>query len=148
MKSLVVFLVLITLNVISYGQLTPQRINYNSQAGVFFTTKQEEILLKTLVEFDACKKSEFLLLQNVNSYEIRLKDKDLAIKTLNDAYVKSVDSNEKNLEKIGTLQLDVDNLNNELTITQGNLTTYKISTGAFVLTTVVFLSTTVIAILK
>lgn len=139
---------LITLNVISYGQLTPQRINYNSQAGVFFTTKQEEILLKTLVEFDACKKSEFLLLQNVNSYEIRLKDKDLAIKTLNDAYVKSVDSNEKNLEKIGTLQLDVDNLNNELTITQGNLTTYKISTGAFVLTTVVFLSTTVIAILK
>lgn len=133
---------------ISYGQLTPQRINYNSQAGVFFTTKQEEILLKTLVEFDACKKSEFLLLQNVNSYEIRLKDKDLAIKTLNDAYVKSVDSNEKNLEKIGTLQLDVDNLNNELTITQGNLTTYKISTGAFVLTTVVFLSTTVIAILK
>ena len=148
MKSLVVFLVLITMDVISYGQLTPQRINYNSQAGVFFTTKQEEILLKTLVEFDACKKSEFLLLQNVNSYEIRLKDKDLAIKTLNDAYVKSVDSNEKNLEKIGTLQLDVDNLNNELTTTQGNLTTYKISTGAFVLTTVVFLSTTVIAILK
>ena len=139
---------LITLNVISYGQLTPQRINYNSQAGVFFTTKQEEILLKTLVEFDACKKSEFLLLQNVNSYEIRLKDKDLAIKALNDAYVKSVHSNEKNLEKIGTLQLDVDNLNNELTTTQGNLTTYKISTGAFVLTTVVFLSTTVIAILK
>ena len=136
------------MNVISYGQLTPQRTNYNGQAGVFFTSKQEEILLKALVEFDACKKSEFLLLQNVNSYEIRLKDKDLAIKTLNDAYVKSVDSNEKNLEKIGTLQLDVDNLNNELTITQGNLTTYKISTGAFVLTTVVFLSTTVIAILK
>ena len=136
------------MNVISYGQLTPQRINYSGQAGVFFTSKQEEILLKTLVEFDACKKSEFLLLQNVNSYEIRLADKDLAIKTLNDAYVKSVDSNEKNLEKIGTLQLDVDNLNNELAVTQDNLTTYKISTGAFVLTTVVFLTTTVIAILK
>lgn len=148
MKSLVVFLVLITLNVISYGQLTPQRINYNGQAGVFFTTKQEEILLKTLVEFDACKKSEFLLNQNVNSYEIRLADKDLAIKTLNNSYVKSVDSNEKNLEKIGTLQLDVDNLNNELGVTKNNLTTYKISTGAFVLTTVVFLTTTVIAILK
>lgn len=139
---------LITLNVISYGQLTPQRINYNGQAGVFFTTKQEEILLKTLVEFDACKKSEFLLNQNVNSYEIRLADKDLAIKTLNNSYVKSVDSNEKNLEKIGTLQLDVDNLNNELGVTKNNLTTYKISTGAFVLTTVVFLTTTVIAILK
>ena len=136
------------MNVISYGQLTPQRTNYSGQAGVFFTSKQEEILLKTLVEFDACKKSEFLLLQNVNSYEIRLADKDLAIKTLNDAYVKSVDSNEKNLEKIGTLQLDVDNLNNELAVTQDNLTTYKISTGAFVLTTVVFLTTTVIAILK
>lgn len=139
---------LITLNVISYGQLTPQRINYNGQAGVFFSTKQEELLLKALVNLDACKKSEFLLNQNVNSYEIRLADKDLAIKTLNNAYVKSVDSNEKNLEKIGTLQLDVDNLNNELTTTQDNLRTYKISTGAFVLTTVVFLTTTVIAILK
>jgi hypothetical protein len=134
--------------VISYGQLTPQRINYNGQAGVFFSTKQEELLLKALVNLDACKKSEFLLNQNVNSYEIRLKDKDLAIKTLNDSYVKSVDSNEKNLEKIGTLQLDVDNLNNELAVTKDNLTTYKISTGAFVLTTVVFLTTTVIAILK
>ena len=136
------------MNVISYGQLTPQRTNYNGQAGVFFTSKQEEILLKTLVEFDACKKSEFLLNQNVNSYEIRIADKDLAIKTLTDSYVKCAYSNEINLEKIGTLQLDVDNLNNELTTTQGNLTTYKISTGAFVLTTVVFLSTTVIAILK
>jgi hypothetical protein len=134
------------MNVISYGQLTPQRINYNSQAGIFFTTKQEEILLKTLVEFDACKKSEFLLLQNVNSYEIRLDDKDLAIKTLNN--VKSVDSNKINLEKIGTLQLDVDNLNLELDNTKGELHTYKVSTGAFVFTTTLFLATTVIAILK
>ena len=136
------------MNVISYGQLTPQRINYNSQAGVFFTTKQEEILLKALVDLDACKKSEFLLNQNVNSYEIRLADKDLVIKALNESYVKSVHSNEKNLEKIGTLQLDVDNLNNELTTTQGTLRTYKISTGAFVFTTTLFLATTVIAILK
>ena len=139
---------LITLNVISYGQLTPQRINYNGQAGVFFSTKQEELLLKALVNLDACKKSEFLLNQNVNSYEIRLADKDLAIKTLNDAYVKCAYSNEINLEKIGTLQLDVDNLNSELTTTQGTLRTYKISTGAFVLTTTLFLTTTVIAILK
>ena len=136
------------MNVISYGQLTPQRINYNGQAGVFFTSKQEETLLKTLVEFDACKKSEFLLNQNVNSYEIRLADKDLAIKTLNNAYVKSVDSNKTNLEKIGTLLVNVDNLNFELTTTLDNLTKYKISTGAFVLTTTLFLTTTVIAILK
>ena len=133
------------MNVISYGQLTPQRINYNGQAGVFFTSKQEELLLKALVEFDACKKSEFLLNQNVNSYEIRLADKDLAIKTLNNA---SVDSNKTNLEKIGTLQVNVDNLNFELTTTLDNLTKYKISTGAFVLTTTLFLTTTVIAILK
>jgi hypothetical protein len=136
------------MNVISYGQLTPQRINYNSQAGVFFTTKQEEILLKALVDLDACKKSEFLLNQNVNSYEIRLKDKDLAIKTLTDSYVKCQDSNKINLEKIGALQLNVDNLNSELITTQDNLKTYKISTGAFVLTTTLFLATTVIAILK
>jgi len=136
------------MNVISYGQLTPQRINYNSQAGVFFTTKQEELLLKALVNLDACKKSEFLLNQNVNSYEIRLADKDLVIKTLTNSYVKSVDSNKINLEKIGTLQLDVDNLNADLATTQDNLTTYKISTGVFVFTTSLFLATTVIAILK
>jgi hypothetical protein len=136
------------MNVISYGQLTPQRINYSGQAGVFFTNKQEEILLKAMVDLDACKKSEILLNQNVNSYEIRLRDKDLAIKTLTDSYVKCQNSNKINLENIGTLQLNVDNLNNELAITQDNLTTYKISTGVFVLTTTVFLATTVIAILK
>ena len=136
------------MNVISYGQLTPQRINYNGQAGVFFSTKQEELLLKAMVNLDACKKSEFLLTQNVKSYEIRLADKDLVIKALTDSYVKCQDSNKINLEKIGTLQLDVDNLNNELATTQDNLRTYKISTGAFVFTTVVFLTTTVIAILK
>lgn len=136
------------MNVISYGQLTPQRINYNGTAGVFFTTKQEETLLKAMVDLDACKKSEFLLNQNVKSYEIRLADKDLAIKTLNDSYVKSVDSNEKNLEKIGTLQLDVDNLNAELATTQEDLSTYKLSTGVFVFTTSVFLATTIVAIIK
>jgi len=134
--------------VISYGQLTPQRINYNSQAGVFFTTKQEELLLKALVNLDACKKSEFLLNQNVNSYEIRLADKDLAIKTLTNSYVKSVDSNKINLEKIGTLQLDVDNLNLELGNTKEDLRTYKISTGVFVFTTSLFIATTIVAVFK
>lgn len=136
------------MNVISYGQLTPQRINYSGQAGVFFTSKQEELLLKAMVDLDACKKSEFILNQNVNSYEIRLADKDLAIKTLTDSYVKCAYSNEINLKKIGTLQLDVDNLSAELATTQEDLSTYKISTGVFVLTTTVFLATTVIAILK
>lgn len=136
------------MNVISYGQLTPQRINYNSQAGVFFTTKQEEILLKALVDLDACKKSEFLLNQNVNSYEIRLKDKDLAIKTLTDAYVKCQDSNKINLENIGALQLNVDNLNLELDNTKEELRTYKASTGIFVLTTSVFIATTIVAVFK
>jgi len=136
------------MNVISYGQLTPQRINYNSQAGVFFTTKQEELLLKALVNLDACKKSEFLLNQNINSYEIRLADKDLAIKTLTNSYVKSVDSNKINLEKIGTLQLDVDNLNLELDNTKEELRTYKISTGVFVFTTSLFIATTIVAVFK
>jgi hypothetical protein len=136
------------MNVISYGQLTPQRINYSGQAGVFFTSKQEELLLKAMVDLDACKKSEFILNQNVNSYEIRLADKDLAIKTLTDSYVKSVDSNKINLEKIGTLQLNVDNLNTELDNTKNELRTYKASTGVFVLTTSVFIATTIVAIFK
>jgi len=136
------------MNVISYGQLTPQRINYNGQAGIFFSTKQEELLLKALVNLDACKKSEFLLNQNVNSYEIRLADKDLAIKTLTNSYVKSVDSNKINLEKIGTLQLDVDNLNLELDNTKEELRTYKISTGVFVFTTSLFIATTIVAVFR
>jgi hypothetical protein len=136
------------MNVISYGQLTPQRTNYNGQAGVFFTTAQEELLLKALVNLDACKKSEFLLNQNVNSYEIRLADKDLAIKTLTTSYVKCQESAKTNLEKIGTLQVDVDNLNFELTTSLDNLAKYKVSTGVFVLTTTIFLATTVIGILK
>jgi len=134
--------------VISYGQLTPQRINYNNQAGVFFTTKQEEVLLKAMVEFDACKKSEFILKQNVNTYEIRLADKDLAINKLTDSYVKCQESNKANLEKIGGLQLDVDNLNAELATTKDDLTTYKISTVVFVVTTTLFITTTVLAIIK
>jgi hypothetical protein len=136
------------MNVISYGQLTPQRTNYNSQAGVFFTTAQEELLLKALVEFDACKKSEFLLNQNVNSYEVRLADKDLAIKTLTTSYVKCQESAKTNLEKIGTLQLDVDNLNLELDNSKEELRTYKISTGVFVLTTSLFIATTIVAVFR
>lgn len=136
------------MNVISYGQLTPQRINYNNQAGIFFTTKQEELLLKTLVEFDACKKSEFILKQNVNTYEIRLRDKDLAISKLNDSYVKCQESSKTNLEKIGSLELAVENLNAELATTKEDLTTYKISTGVFVVTTTLFITTTVLAIIK
>ena len=136
------------MNVISYGQLTPQRINYNNQAGIFFTTKQEELLLKTLVEFDACKKSEFILKQNVNTYEIRLRDKDLAISKLNDSYLKCQESSKANLEKIGSLELAVENLNAELATTKEDLTTYKISTGVFVVTTTLFITTTVLAIIK
>jgi len=136
------------MNVIGYGQLTPQRINYNNQAGVFFTSKQEEILLKTLVEFDACKKSEFLLNQNVKSYKTRLADKDLAIKTLTDSYVKCQDSSKANLEKIGELQVEIDNINIDLANTQEDLTTYKISTGVFVFTTTLFITTTVLALIK
>ena len=136
------------MNVIGYGQLTPQRINYNNQAGVFFTSKQEEILLKTLVEFDACKKSEFLLNQNVKSYETRLADKNLAIKTLTDSYVKCQDSSKANLEKIGELQVEIDNINIDLANKQEDLTTYKISTGVFVFTTTLFITTTVLALIK
>jgi hypothetical protein len=136
------------MNVISYGQLTPQRINYNNQAGVFFTTKQEEALLKAMVEFDACKKSEFILKQNVNTYEIRLADKDLAINKLTDSYVKCQDSSKANLEKIGELQVEIDNINIDLANTQEDLTTYKISTGVFVFTTTLFITTTVLALIK
>jgi hypothetical protein len=62
-----------------YGQLTPQRINYNGTKGIFFTDKQEELLLKSIVDYDYLQKSVGRKDDIIKTYEFRIKDKDFEI---------------------------------------------------------------------
>ena len=63
-----------------YGQLTPQRINYNDTKGIFFTDKQEEFLLKSIVDYDYLQKSIAGKDQIIKTYELRILDKEFEIK--------------------------------------------------------------------
>ena len=67
-------------SVTAYGQLTPQRIKYNDTKGIFFTDKQEEILLKSIVDYDYLQKSIAGKDQIIKTYELRILDKELEIK--------------------------------------------------------------------
>ena len=63
-----------------YGQLTPQRINWNGNKGIFFTDQQEEILLKSIVDYDYLQKSIARKDEIIKTYELRISDKELEIK--------------------------------------------------------------------
>ena len=63
-----------------YGQLTPQRINWNGNKGIFFTDKQEELLLKSIVDYDYLQKSVTRKDEVIKTYELRISDKELEIK--------------------------------------------------------------------
>jgi hypothetical protein len=65
-----------------YGQLTPQRINYNGNKGIFFTDKQEELLLKSIVDYDYLQKSIARKDEIIKTHELRLLDKEYEIKQL------------------------------------------------------------------
>ena len=67
-----------------YGQLTPQRINYNGDKGIFFTDKQEEILLKSIVDYDYLQKSIARKDEIIKTYELRILDKEYEIKKISD----------------------------------------------------------------
>jgi len=67
-------------SVTAYGQLTPQRINYNGNKGIFFTDKQEELLLKSIVDYDYLQKSIAGKDQIIKTQELRILDKELEIK--------------------------------------------------------------------
>ena len=65
-----------------YGQLTPQRINYNDTKGIFFTDKQEELLLKSIVDYDYLQKSIARKDEVIKTYELRVLDKEFEIKKM------------------------------------------------------------------
>lgn len=62
------------------GQLTPQRINYNGTKGIFFTDKQEEVLLKSIVDYDYLQKSIARKDEIIKTYELRMLDKEYELK--------------------------------------------------------------------
>ena len=65
-----------------YGQLTPQRINYNGTKGIFFTDKQEELLLKSIVDYDYLQKSIAGKDKIIKTQELRILDKEFEIKKM------------------------------------------------------------------
>lgn len=139
---------LLASSVIAFGQFTPQRINFQNQEGVFFTLKQEEMLLKAMVELDACKRNEYFLNQNVKSYEIRLHDKDLAINKLQEDLLNSRELNDKCLKVRGEQLALLDKQDDNLAYTKAKLAKAHKTATIAIGTSVIFLGTTVLALLK
>lgn len=104
-----------------FGQLTPQRINYNGTKGIFFTDKQEEILLKSIVDYDYLQKSIARKDEIIKTYELRILDKEYEIKKANQ-YVDDANKRTQNcLDHNADLQSDLLMARDSLHITQGNL---------------------------
>ena len=108
-------------SVTAFGQLTPQRINYNGTKGIFFTDKQEEILLKSIVDYDYLQKSIARKDEIIKTYELRILDKEYEIKKANQ-YVDDANKRTQTcLDHNADLQSDLIMTRDSLHITQGNL---------------------------
>lgn len=108
-------------NVTVYGQLTPQRINYNGTKGIFFTDKQEEILLKSIVEYDYLQKSIARKDEIIKTYEFRIKDKEFEIKKAADLLAKENKRTTDCLDHNAELQSYLVETRDSLHISQNNL---------------------------
>lgn len=104
-----------------YGQLTPQRINYNGAKGVFFTDKQEEVLLKSIVDYDYLQKSIARKDEIIKTYELRILDKEYEIKKAQDFLAKANQRTTDCLDHNAELQSDLVGVRDSLSISQGNL---------------------------
>lgn len=104
-----------------YGQLTPQRINWNGAKGIFFTDKQEEILLKSIVDYDYLQKSIARKDEIIKTYELRILDKEYEIKKANQ-YLDDANKRTQNcLDHNADLQSDLLTTRDSLHITQNDL---------------------------
>lgn len=104
-----------------YGQLTPQRINYNGTKGIFFTDKQEEILLKSIVDYDYLQKSIARKDEIIKTYELRIIDKDYEIKKAVDQLAKANQRTTDCLDHNAELYASLVGVRDSLEISQGNL---------------------------
>lgn len=108
-----------------YGQLTPQRINYNGNKGIFFTDKQEELLLKSIVDYDYLQKSIAGKDQIIKTYELRILDKELEIKKVGRYLDAETKRTTECLDRNFVLQSDLVVARDSIEITQGKLHTSR-----------------------
>lgn len=104
-----------------YGQLTPQRINYNGNKGIFFTDKQEELLLKSIVDYDYLQKSVARKDEVIKIYELRVLDKEFEIKKMAGYLDAANQRTTECLDRNFILQSNLVETRDSLHITQGNL---------------------------
>jgi len=104
-----------------YGQLTPQRINYNGNKGIFFTDKQEELLLKSIVDYDYLQRSIARKDEIIKTYELRILDKDYEIKKSVDQLVKANQRTTNCLDNNAELYANLLGTRDSLKISQDNL---------------------------
>ena len=90
-----------------YGQLTPQRINWNGAKGIFFTDQQEELLLKSIVDYDYLQKSIARKDEIIKTYELRLLDKEYEIKKMGGYLDAANDRTTECLDRNFVLQSDL-----------------------------------------
>ena len=108
-------------SVTAYGQLTPQRINYNGTKGVFFTDKQEELLLKSIVDYDYLQKSIARKDEIIKTQELRILDKEFEIKKMAGYLDAANQRTTECLDRNFVLQSDLVGTRDSLEKSQGNL---------------------------
>ena len=104
-----------------YGQLTPQRINWNGAKGIFFTDQQEELLLKSIVDYDYLQKSIAGKDKIIKTQELRISDKELEIKKMGGYLDAANQRTTECLDRNFILQSDLVGARDSLDVTQGNL---------------------------
>jgi len=114
-----------------YGQLTPQRINYNGNKGIFFTDKQEELLLKSIVDYDYLQKSIAGKDKIIKTYELRISDKEFEIKKMGGYLDAATQRTTECLDRNFVLQSDLVETRDSLHISQNNLGIAKRNTWIF-----------------
>jgi hypothetical protein len=108
-----------------FGQLTPQRINYNGTKGIFFTDKQEELLLKSIVDYDYLQKSITGKNEIIKTYELRVLDKELEIKKVGGYLDAANERTTECLDRNFVLQSDLVVARDSIETTQGKLHTSR-----------------------
>jgi len=129
-KVIGIFLLLLSLtqmmsSVTVYGQLTPQRINYNGNKGIFFTDKQEELLLKSIVDYDYLQKSIARKDEVIKIYELRFLDKEFEIKKMAGYLDAANQRTTECLDRNFILQSNLVVARDSIEITQGKLHTSR-----------------------
>jgi hypothetical protein len=108
-------------SVTAYGQLTPQRINWNGTKGIFFTDKQEELLLKSIVDYDYLQKSIARKDEIIKTHELRILDKEYEIKKISEFLDKANERTTDCLDHNAELQSYLVGTRDSLEKSQGNL---------------------------